>query len=283
MNNQNDKTLTVLSAQVKSLTQSVALLLTAAGLMPNTEAAVTEAPAVSFMAAPFVADTSDPNVVRVHITEGYMRNRMTLPREIYIKSKRDSYDHSDGSVDSPQSFVVVDGVKYPQTGNQGRSSKIQPSTFGAKGEGQVVVFTKVKGNVWESAIKGKAQAGTAAPAKAKGKSVGSFQIGNTNKQAPAKGGTGRAVANPFAPKAKTQPKVQAPKATGWPQTLKATVKAVKENAAEEFYNDKVLNLDEQDYRVYLKTPQHKAFKTAAKENGMTLRQAVDALRDACEA
>lgn len=277
-----------LNAQIAAMALTIENLTTRiTGLPDNTEASH---PEPSFDIAPMATrtsrnedDDSDPNEVRVHITEGYVRNRMTLPREIYVKSGRDSYDHPTRTVNDPKrSYVIVNGDKYPQTSNQGRSSKLPVSTFNVKGEGQTVVFSRVRGNQWTSKVVGKVGASapvrkatpTAKPAVSLGNGVG----GGSKSAIKSK-----AVVNPFAPKAQAKPASKAQATTSWPNALAQTVANVKANAKAGFYNENVRNLDEHDYRVYLQRTQHKAFKNAVKANGMTLRQGVTALRKACEA
>jgi hypothetical protein len=287
----NSKTMTAMAAQISALTTTVMSLAQHMGLTPavaDADASVRETPTFSLMAAkPAIHarripdEDGDPNQVQVYVTAGAVTNRMTLPREIYIKSKRDSYDHSEREVDNPaHSVVIVDGVKYPQTSNQGRSSKVQISTFGAKGEGQTIVFDRIKGNQWESSVKGRAShSNTPAPALAKqaaskGKGV-SLASGKST------GNKSGKVANPFAPKGQTKSPSPTPQAD-FKSVLAQTVKHVKANAKDDFYNDKVINLHDRDYRVYLRTPEHKAFKEAVKEAAMTLAQGVDKLAEACE-
>jgi hypothetical protein len=58
---------------------------------------------------------------------------------------------------------------------------------------------------------------------------------------------------------------------------------VHENAGAGYFNEKVQPQSDCDYRVYLKTPQHKTFKVAIKDAGLTLRQGVDLLETAVKA
>jgi hypothetical protein len=252
----------------------------------DVEATVSQPRAVSHMAAGTATATEDdPNIVRINITQGYIDSRLTLPREVYLKSNRDATQKDGNNV------VVVDGVAYPQTVNQGRSSKIQARTFNVTTAGQQLVLTRIKGNQWASVVKGKGNAvaktvsapakkapvqlgkKVAAPVPAKaGKSAGRFQV-----TPPAKA---KAVAVPKpVSKGKTQeagiPDVQT--------ALRTAVKQITANAEAGTINTAIQNAsekrgDEPTPRMYLTTAENRALKAAMENAGSNILAADKPLR-----
>lgn len=276
----------------------------------KTSASVSPTPERANMAFGIDKPDHGPNEVRVNVTEGAVANRLTLPREVYAKSKADSWDEEGHEVADPRkSYVIVDDEKYPQTINNGRSNKIHPSVFGA-GAGDLIVLKRVKGRTWVSAVKkgkGDAEGLRHAPVSAKrtgsskGKTTGKeleFNFGSakstgTSKGQKSKGKTSKGksadsfrgsnrVENPFAPKSKSKSKAPHSKSETFADVLKDTCVAVKKNAKAQFYNENVRPQQKNDYRVFLKSSEHKRFKTAATEEGLTLKQAVVRLAKACE-
>lgn len=219
---------------------------------------------------------TDPNKVRVNITQGSLDNRMTLPREIFIKSRRDSYVHADREVTDPDSsYVIVDGQKYYQTNNQGRSGKIQASTFGATQDGQVLVLMREKGNRWTSAIKGGKGGGVAKGTKkggislkAKGQSAGRFQVAPPSK--------GKAVVPPQKAKAKSTSTNNADAKEALQDALRLAVGQIQENAENGFVNKAIeqaqekRNADEPTPRMYLNTKQNRALRQACEDAGRSI-------------
>lgn len=226
------------------------------------------------------ADATDPNKVFIHVTDSALTNRITIPREIFIKSKRDSYEHPNVVNDPARSYVVINGKKVYQTSNQGRSSKIQASFFNATRAGQTLVLMREKGNIWVSSIRGGKVGAAVAPANkgtnkgrvglslaapvAKGKSAGRFQVAQPQAVAP--------------PKAKTQPKVQTQKAGSSAEQLQAAlrlaVKQINENAKNGFTNASIelaaARRNSQTPRMYLTTAQNKALKAVCEDNGKSI-------------
>ena len=229
-------------------------------------------------------DDDDNDVVRMNITQGYLDNRITLPREIYVKSRRDSYIHdadpSEREVTDPaRSYVVVDGVKYPQTTNQGRSSKIQASTFGANREGQTLVFMRESGNKWVSAIKGggaKSKSvsapvgrpkGKVAPPSSKGKSAGRFQLPSPQAKGVSKG------------------KTQSANSVSLKDALRTAKSEIEENYENGFVNKSIEQATKNRKqlptpRMYLNTKQNRALADAFKEHGKNILHTDNPLRRA---
>lgn len=244
--------------------------------------------------------TGDPNKIQINVTEGYIRNRLTLPREIYVKSNRDEYNYDDNEImDTARAYVYVDGEKFPQSVNQGRSNKIQ-ATFFAEDieEGDLIVLKREGGNKWVSVVK--SGAGTVAkrrptpqPAKSKvsgNKSKAKRSSGRSDDSSKSKQRTGPKVSKGKSSSSrinlfgddettttrKAKSKGQATQTANWPQVLKETAKTVIKNNKAGVYNDAIdrARKSDKDYRVFLKTAENRKFKQAASDAGLTLSAAV---------
>lgn len=197
-----------------------------------------------------VSHETDDNTIVITVSDA-KDNRVKLPAKMFNSSH----------------ICKIDGTTYRGLESDKGRGKAQPSDFGAD-SGDVITFTRISGNKWESEVnagtpkKAKAKAKTSEPKTETSKSSGTRRVKSTAKGKKSRVAEERASAKEIA------------------KFMKKYGELAIEGSEEGHFNDKLVDFGfDDDARAFLQTKDHQAFQKGRKALGLTIKEAIELLNN----
>lgn len=240
-----------LIAVLQDMVQTTDVPKTSARLKSNEPVAEIRVKKASKASKQVIEDDDDDDIITINVPSGRDDIRVKIPRMAF----------------NAKGICFVDGDRYTALeSDNGRSSKIDPATFGAE-EGDVITLIRESGNKWASEVASSGRKAKKSAKPAPAKSSGSkLQKAGSKKASP-----------------KAEPKAKSERITSFEGFAEKCLK----NAGKGFSNKNIMEADvfgafgtkdkvtlDADARQYLTSDENRKFKAFRLSKGLNLRAAV---------